>query len=203
MTWLNSFANSTWVFGRLKIYEFRHVSIASGNFNAFLQFGGIGQVIFTLSWSNILWVFLVYFHQNLPHRLASILEIFSKDIQADVEKVLKNTLSNQPQMENTFVIDLTKQPPWKTFDELQYKLHQLSMYPEQVHSSDDVNNICTEIRKCISEHVLPDPMYKTIGIMTVHLVLLLSKWFRFLSLLLPFTHSPVSKGRWEKDGAKT
>lgn len=142
-----------------------------------------------LLWVDRTFYFFVYFHQNLPHRLASILEIFSKDIQADVEKVLKNTLSNQPQMENTFVIDLTKQPPWKTFDELQYKLHQLSMYPEQVHSSDDVNNICTEIRKCISEHVLPDPMYKTIGIMTVHLVLLLSKWFRFLSLLLPFTHS--------------
>lgn len=103
-----------------------------------------------------------------------ISEIFSKDIQADVEKVQKNTLLNLPQMENTFVIDLTKRPPWQTFDELQCKLHQLSMYPEQIHS-DDVNKICTEIGKCITEHVLPDPMYKTIGVMMVHLVLLLSK----------------------------
>lgn len=104
-----------------------------------------------------------------------LLEIFSKDIQADLEKVLKNTLSNQPQMENTFLIDLAKRPPWQTFDILQHALHELSMYPEQVHSSDDVNKICTEIRKCISEHVLPDLTYKTIGIMTVHLILLLSK----------------------------
>ncbi|XP_031618748.1 protein disks lost [Contarinia nasturtii] len=100
------------------------------------------------------------------------IEIFSKDIQADVEKVLKNTLLNLPQMENTFDIDLTKLPPWKTFDALQYKLHQLSMCPDEIHI-DDVNKICTEIRKCITEHVLPDPMYRTIGIMTVHLVLLL------------------------------
>lgn len=110
------------------------------------------------------------------------LEIFSKDIQADVEKVLKNTLLNQPQMENTFHIDLTKRPPWQTFDELQRKLHQLSMYPEQM-SRDDVNKICAEIRKCITEHVLPDPMYKTIGVMMVHLLLLLSKWIEFISAL--------------------
>lgn len=114
-----------------------------------------------------LFLILFFFHVSM-----SILDIFSKDIQADVEKVLKK--SNQPQMENTFLIDLTKRPPWKAFDELQCKLHQLSMYPEQIHS-DDINKICTEIRKCISEHVLPDPMCKIIGIMTVHLVLLLSK----------------------------
>lgn len=107
------------------------------------------------------------------------LEIFSKDIQADVEKVLNNTLSNQPQMENTFHIDLTKRPPWQTFDELQLKLHQLSMYPGQMNT-DDINEICSEIRKCITEHVLPDPMYRTIGVMMVHLLLLLSKWIRFL-----------------------
>lgn len=101
-------------------------------------------------------------------------EIFSKDIQADVDKVLKNTLLNQPQMENTFEIDLSKRPPWKMFDELQCKLHQLSMYPERVQN-DDIDEILTEIQKCITEHVLPDSMYKTIGVTTVHLILLLSK----------------------------
>ncbi|XP_055295120.1 protein disks lost [Sitodiplosis mosellana] len=100
------------------------------------------------------------------------IEIFSKDIQADVEKVLKNTPLNLPQMKNTIHIDLTKRPPWQTFDELQCKLHQLSMYPAQINS-DDVNKICWEIGKCITEHVLPDPMYKTIGDMSVQLVLLL------------------------------
>ena len=102
------------------------------------------------------------------------IEIFSKDIQADVEKVLKNTPLNLPQMKNAIHIDLTKRPPWQTFDELQCKLHQLSMCSEEIHG-DDVNKICTEIEKCITEHVLPDSMYKTIGDMTVHLVLLLSK----------------------------
>lgn len=112
-----------------------------------------------------------FFHDFRFHQK---IDIFSKDIQADVEKVLKNTLLNLPQMENTFDIDLSKRPPWQTFDELQYKLHQLTMHPNEIHS-DDVNKICTEIRECITQHVLPDSMYKTIGIMTVHLVLLLSK----------------------------
>lgn len=104
----------------------------------------------------------------------SILEIFSKDIQADVEKVLTNTLLNQPQMENTFKIDLVKRPPWQTFDDLQYKLHQISMFPDQMQS-DDIDRICSEIKNCITEHVLPDPMCKTIGVMMVHFLLLLSK----------------------------
>lgn len=102
------------------------------------------------------------------------LEIFSKDLQADVEKVLKNTLLNQPQMENTFQIDLTKQPPWQAFDKLQCKLHKLSMFPEEIKSS-DVNEIGSEIRECISVHVLPDSMCKTIGVMMVHFLLLLGK----------------------------
>lgn len=118
-------------------------------------------------------------------------EIFSKDIQADVEKVLKNTPLNLPQMKNAIHIDLTKRPPWQTFDELQCKLHQLSMCSEEM-LGDDVNKICTEIEKCITEHVLPDAMYKTIGDMTVHLVLLLSKW------LVSFASEQPEKGV-EKD----
>lgn len=80
-------------------------------------------------------------------------EIFSKDIQADVEKMLNNTLTIQPQTENTFKIDLTERPPWKVFDGLQCKLHQLSMYPDQMQT-DHIEKILTEIHKCIKQHVL-------------------------------------------------
>lgn len=116
-------------------------------------------------------------------RLLPLTEIFSKDIQADVQKVLNNTLSMQPQMENNLKIDLTKRPPWKVFDELQCKLHQLSMHPEQM-PIDDIEKFLTEIQNCVMQHVLPDSMHKTIGTMTVHLLLLLRKYlsiylFRF------------------------
>lgn len=79
-------------------------------------------------------------------------------------------------MENSFNIDLSKRPPWQTFDDLQCKLHALSMYPQRIDSN-EINEILTDIAKCISQHVLPDTMYKSIGIMTVHLFLLLSKYY--------------------------
>lgn len=79
----------------------------------------------------------------------------------------------QPQVE--LKIDLTKRPPWQVMDELQCKLHQLSMFPDQVHTN-DIDKILTEIQNCVMQHVLPDSMYKTIGVMTVHLQLLLGKW---------------------------
>lgn len=101
------------------------------------------------------------------------IEIFSKDIQADVEKVLKNTLTNQPQMKCTFHIDLTKRSPWKTFDDIQLKLHELSLKPEQMLDSSTINGICMEIRNCINGHTLPDSMYRTIGQSTVYLAVLL------------------------------
>lgn len=99
-----------------------------------------------------------------------------------MEKVLNNTLSMQPQMENTFKIDLTERPPWKVFDGLQCKLHQLSMYPDQMQT-DDIEKILTEIENCIKQHVLPDSMHKTIGMATVYLLLLLGKCFYFSSML--------------------
>lgn len=101
------------------------------------------------------------------------IEIFSKDIQSDVDKVLKNTLTNQPQMKTAFHIDLAERSPWKTFDDIQLKLHQLSMKPDQIADGIAINGILTEIRKCITVHTLPDSMYKTIGQATVHLALLL------------------------------
>lgn len=115
--------------------------------------------------------------------VSHLTEIFSKDIQADVEKVLNNTITMQPQMENTLEIDLTKRPPWQMFDELQCKLHQLSMYPEQI-KRDDIEKILQEIENCVQQHVLPDSMHKTIGMMTVHLILLLRKWHFYCSLAI-------------------
>lgn len=101
------------------------------------------------------------------------IEIFSKDIQADVDKVLKNSLANHPQMKSTFHIDLAKRSPWKTFDDIQLKLHELSLKPQQIPDSGTINGICMAIRNCISEHTLPDSMYKTIGQSTVYLAVLL------------------------------
>lgn len=101
------------------------------------------------------------------------IEIFSKDIQADVDKVLKNSLTNQPQMKSTFQIDLAKRSPWKTFDDLQLKLHELSLKPQRIPDSGTINGTCIAIRNCISEHTLPDSMYKTIGQGTVYLAVLL------------------------------
>lgn len=100
------------------------------------------------------------------------IEIFSKDIQADAEKILNRTSMKLTQMKTTFTIDITKRPPWQTADDLQYKLHQLSMFPQKIHG-ENINQICMDIEKCISEHVLPDPMCKTIGVMMINLLLLL------------------------------
>lgn len=91
-----------------------------------------------------------------------------------MDKILKKSLSNQPQMENELKIDLSKRPPWQTFGELQSKLHQLSMHPDRIQSI-GIDAILTEIQECITEHVLPDAMYKTIGIASVQLILLLGK----------------------------
>lgn len=81
-------------------------------------------------------------------------------------------MSNQSQLENTFNIDLSKKPPWQTFDELQFRLHVASMTPEHIQYN-DIDHILNDIRLCVTQHVLPDSMYKTIGIMTLHLLLLL------------------------------
>lgn len=79
-------------------------------------------------------------------------------------------------MENTFNIDLTKHSPWKVFDGLQHKLHQLSMYPDQMQTN-KIAKILTEIQNCIKQHVLPDSMYKIIVMATIYLLLLLGKCF--------------------------
>lgn len=97
--------------------------------------------------------------------------IFSKDIQVDVDRILKKSSLNQSQLENELKIVLSKRPPWQTFDALQQKLHQLTMHPERIQG-DGINAILADIQDCITEHVLPDAMCKTIGIASVQLILL-------------------------------
>lgn len=77
-------------------------------------------------------------------------------------------------MENQLEIDLAKRPPWQTFDELQKKLHQLSMHPERIQRN-HIDEILTEIENCITDHVLPASMHKIIGTSTVQIIHLLGK----------------------------
>lgn len=106
--------------------------------------------------------------------MSRISEIFSKSIQDDVDKVLKKTMLNITQLETAFEIDLVKNSPWMVFNELQCRLHIASLTPDKI-DYEDIIKMTDEIHSCVNDHRLPDTMYKTTGIMTLHLLMLLGK----------------------------
>lgn len=101
-------------------------------------------------------------------------EIFSKNIQDDVDKVLKKTMLNLTPLETAFEIDLAKKTPWIVFNELQFRLHLASWTPDRINYG-DILQMTDDIQSCVNDHRLPDTMYKTTGIMTLHLLMLLGE----------------------------
>lgn len=95
-------------------------------------------------------------------------EIFTKDIDADAEKVVKKSFSPEATYKNEFDIDLDAIPPWKTFQKLQMYLHTASLEPQDL-KYEMIIDFVNELFECMNKHVLPDPIYRTIAIIMVHL----------------------------------
>lgn len=81
---------------------------------------------------------------------------------------------NMTPLETAFEIDLAKKTPWIVFNELQYCLHIASLTPDKIDYG-DIIKMTDEIQSCVNDHRLPETIYKTIGIMTVHLLMLLGE----------------------------
>lgn len=115
-------------------------------------------------------------------------DIFTKDIEGDAEKVVKKSFSTELTSKNEFDIDLDAIPPWKIFSELQMQLHTTSLEPQYL-KFEAVNDLIDKLFDCINKHVLPDPMYRTIATLMVHLFLLIGKFYT--TILLTFNLAKV------------
>lgn len=102
------------------------------------------------------------------------IEIFSKDIQADVENVMKKSKTNQTTSTTTFEIDLTKRSPWQVLDELQFNLHMASITPYRV-TIDAIETLMDDLYSCVIDHRLLDAMCRSIGTMAIYLLQLLGE----------------------------
>lgn len=88
---------------------------------------------------------------------------------------MKKSFSTEPVSKIEFDIDLDAIPPWKLFQELQMLLHNASLEPQDL-GYDVIYKFIDELFENLNKHVLPDPMYRTIATLTVHLFLLIG-WF--------------------------
>lgn len=101
-------------------------------------------------------------------------EIFTKDIQEDIEKVLKNQQANAQAAETKFEINLTHMSPWKAFEGLQEQLHVVSLKPEAIQTANVITMI-ENLTECCQSQGLPSTMYRICGSMLLQLIMLMSK----------------------------
>ena len=109
----------------------------------------------------------------------STLALFSKDIQEDAVKILKNkkTLNNNTQ---SMVLDLnTSTVPSDYFFDFQKLLHILNLYPARLNS-DDLTKFLHSSQEIINKQVYPTNSYRTIAFYLLQLVHLIGKTFETL-----------------------
>lgn len=99
------------------------------------------------------------------------IDVFTKDINEDIERIVKGRIAHAQILENTFEIELEAVPPWQAIEALQQQLHIASSKPTEIRA-DAVLATVRCVTEAVRAHTLPTTMYRINGSMVLQLLML-------------------------------